>query len=48
MGKVEQPITSAMPRGTTVKRFSILMGSCLPCGFSQSATPGMRDISCQA
>ena len=40
------PITSATPRGTTVKVFSIFSGT-LP-GFSQTAVAGVRDISTQA
>jgi hypothetical protein len=36
---VLQPTTSASPRGTTVKVFSIRSGSPRP-GFSQTALPG--------
>ena len=46
VGNVLQPITSAIPRGTTVKVFSIVSGT-LP-GFSQSAVRGVRVISVQA
>ncbi len=41
-----QPITSATPRGTTVKVFSIFTGT-LP-GFSQTAVRGVRVISTHA
>jgi hypothetical protein len=43
VGKVLQPMTSATPRGTTVKVFSIRSGY-LP-GFSHSAVAGVRVIS---
>jgi hypothetical protein len=43
VGKVLQPITSATPRGTIVKVFSITSG-CLP-GFSHRAFGGVRVIS---
>ena len=43
VGKVLQPITSATPRGTTVKVFSMVSGY-LP-GFSQRAVAGVRVIS---
>ncbi len=46
VGKVLQPITNAMPRGTMVKVFSIVSGT-LP-GFSQRAVVGVRVISTHA
>jgi hypothetical protein len=41
VGKVLQPITSATPRGTTVKVFSMRSGSPRP-GFSHTAVDGTR------
>ena len=46
VGKVLQPMTSATPRGTTVKVFSIVIGI-LP-GFSHVAVAGVRVISTYA
>ena len=50
VGNVLQPITSAMPRGTTVKVFSMRRGSApgLGPGFSHRAVRGMRVISTHA
>ena len=42
------PITSPIPRGTTVNVFSITSGGRLPCGFSQRATGGTRVCSTYA
>ena len=47
VGKVLQPTTSASPRGTTVKVFSMTSGSPRP-GFSHSAVDGVRVISVHA
>jgi hypothetical protein len=40
VGNVQQPTTSRCRAGTTRKRFSMRMGSFLPCGFSHCAERG--------
>ena len=37
-------MTSAIPRGTIRKRFSRIMGACLPCDFVHRADAGVRDF----
>ena len=48
VGNVPQPMTSATPRPTISKRFSMTIGGFLPCGFSQRASCGTKLISRQA
>jgi hypothetical protein len=48
VGNVEHPITRLIPRGTTVKVFSMTSGGRLPCGFSQRAVAGIRVCSAYA